>query len=121
MSDDRRTYYREDALIPDIYAPWRDQAACSDVVHDEPHMDEAWITQHSLYSERARMICEEECPVRMACLHDALSDRHAEGMRGGFFFDAGQLEPRESQMLYREFRLRVRPRRPRRHRAEQIA
>lgn len=120
MNEDRRTYYREDAMIADIYAPWRDRSACAEVVHDEPHMSESWITQHSLYSERARMICED-CPVRMACLHDALSDRHAEGMRGGFFFDSGLLEPMEAAMLYREFRLRVRPRRPRRHRAQQIA
>lgn len=105
MSD---SYY--DDLVPDIrYTDWRDRAKCVDVIFEEEHMSPAWISADSLYSERARVICAE-CPVRMACLYDALSDSRAEGMRGGFFFDSGRLAPDEASMLYREFKLRVKPR-----------
>lgn len=120
MNDDY-TYYHEDRFAADVHAPWRDGAACVEVVNAEPLMDGAWIQQHNLFSERARMICED-CPVRMACLQDALNDRHVEGMRGGFFFDNGLLESGEAAMMYRELRLRVRSRRARRvSRAENIA
>jgi hypothetical protein len=115
------TFYHDDPTIADVKAEWRDRADCSAVVADEPLMAEAWIQQHNLFSERARMICED-CPVRMACLHDALNDRHVEGMRGGFFFDNGLLESGEAAMMYRELRLRVRSRRTRRTgRAQKIA
>lgn len=122
MIEDRTTFYHEDyPTTADVRAPWRDDALCMKVVDADPLMGEAWIQQHNLFSERARMICED-CPVRMACLHDALTDRHAEGMRGGFFFDDGLLESGEAAMMFRELRLRVRSRRSRRRgRAEKIA
>lgn len=76
--------------VGDLHAEWRDDAKCFDYFGD-PIFESAWDVERSELHGHAKRICEEVCPVRLACLQDALLDPEAEGMRGGYVFENGRL------------------------------
>ncbi len=69
-------------------AKWRERSLCHRYLEVNPTFIEAWSEKVGQRRIIAQQICEA-CPVRIDCLLDALSDDDAEGMRGGFFFQAG--------------------------------
>lgn len=74
----------------DIQEAWRDEAACEAAIKEKPYLAGAWIAEDHPYRDDARKICLG-CKVRIECLMGALQNEEAEGMRGGYWFDAGKL------------------------------
>lgn len=79
----------------DLYAEWRDDSRCEDIIQKKPYMRGAWDgpnedgVSHPYY-EQAEKECLK-CPARLFCLQDALLDPEAQGIRGGYTFDGGRL------------------------------
>ncbi len=82
-------------MTSDLHAPWRTQSLCAATIKDQPFMQGAWDSpnedgdRHPFFEE-AKKLCLS-CPVRNACLQDALDDTEADGTRGGYEFDNGRL------------------------------
>jgi hypothetical protein len=79
----------------DITATWRDKAACAAAIKETPSLLGAWDGRDTEedphpFAENAKKICLG-CKVRNMCLQDALNDEEAQGIRGGYDFDAGKL------------------------------
>lgn len=74
-----------------LYEPWRDEAACAKPGVDPdlfypPELDGHAGALQQLAAQRqlkqAREVCKE-CPVRLACLQDAVKHDERHGVRGG--------------------------------------
>ena len=100
---------------------FRAKAACREAVKEDPSLATAWdnvdvgtwaedYTIPDPQSLVAKNICMA-CPVRGACLRDALEDNEAEGIRGGFRFENGYISKEDARLLYKEFGIRGRVRR----------
>ena len=81
-----------------LSAPWRDKAACDAAVIKDPFLEAAWFEENGPFLEHAKKVCLS-CPVRNACLQDALNDEDAEGVRGGYWFDQGRLPVAEAREI----------------------
>lgn len=92
----------EGAELPE----WHADAACAPVTVQRPEMGKAWLEKYHAREVKAKEICAS-CPVRKLCIEDALEDRHAEGLRGGVFFDAGQVTKDGAKEIRKEFRILV--------------
>lgn len=77
-------------MSEDLYAPWRDDAACDAITQAKPYMGTAWVKEDHPYSEDAKRICLG-CDVRLKCLQAALDNPEADGLRGGYWFENGRL------------------------------
>lgn len=64
-------------------------------------------TEPDLKADVARVLCWE-CPVREACLRDALKDIEAEGIRGGYRFENGTVSKEDARKIFSEWGLRAR-------------
>lgn len=74
---------------------WRNSSACSTEVEKKPYMAGAWDGpnedgERHAYEEDAKRTCLS-CKVRVNCLQNALSDEEAQGVRGGYEFDGGNV------------------------------
>lgn len=56
---------------------WRKRAACRDLDPD------LFFVEQGQAADRARDICDEQCPVRVDCLEYAISAREEFGIWGG--------------------------------------
>ena len=70
-------------------------------------MDAAWNQRNDQNREHAKSVCINVCKVRIDCLSDALQDKKAEGMRAGFFFEAGVVSRTAAREILKEFGLRA--------------
>lgn len=98
-----------ESMAPDEQDFWRKDAACYWVSQDSPGMESAWLEEEGEAFNFARMICED-CPVRRACLMDAVRDPASEGLRGGYFFTAGGVRGGDLHRIREEFGVRARVR-----------
>lgn len=100
-----------------FYDLWREEADCLAIVQVQPEMDGSWdnvdVGTWKSYSsephanaEVAKQICFS-CPVREACLRDALSDNEAEGVRAGYRFEDGKVSRRDARNIFNEWGLRA--------------
>lgn len=89
-------------VTTDVKLPWRSQALCRVVTDEALIMGDAWINEDSYLIEFARKICDE-CPVRLLCVQDALSDPQSEGLRGGVYFSRGCVSRAELRILNKKF------------------
>lgn len=96
---------------------WRKEASCAWVVADAPGMTNAWVEEDGENYLYAQMVCED-CPVRRACLTEAVRDPDAEGLRAGFYFTNGGVSSADASQIRREFGVRVRLRQKKPPRAQ---
>ncbi len=88
---------------------WRKDAACFWAVSDNEELQNAWVEEDNDSAYFAELICAT-CPVREACLMDALVDQDAEGLRAGFFFATGGVNSADARKIRQEFGVRPRTR-----------
>lgn len=85
---------------------WTNDALCGKVAQEQPEMANAWIAENSERSLEAKQVCEQ-CTVRRECALAALMyERQTWGMRGGFYFRGGTLQPRDAREFMKEFHVR---------------
>lgn len=96
---------------------WRKDAACAWLIADAPDMTNAWVEENGENSQYAEMVCED-CPVRKACLLDAVRDPESEGLRGGYYFTSGGVSSADGARIRRELGVRVRLRQKKPSRAQ---
>lgn len=89
-----------------LLSNWRKESKCFEITHEEEYLSPAWIDEKCSFRQIARDICENECPVRMQCLGEALQDPEAFGMRGGVFFDRGCLTRQDNNHLMKTLGIR---------------
>lgn len=100
-------------MTSDLFALWRDDAACADLDEDSV-LQGAWDgpnevgDEHPLAHE-AKKICERQCPVREKCIASALADPEAQGIRGGYTFDAGTVPVAKAREIRDTFNLTLPP------------
>lgn len=90
------------AVLPE----WHAASACAPVTVARKEMGAAWLDQFHARQVEAKEICAT-CPVRELCVRDALEDRHAEGLRGGVFFEAGQVTQEGAREIRKKFAILV--------------
>lgn len=107
-------YDDEDEYVEPLDAGWRRSAACRTVLEDKPYLLGAWDgpnedgVRHA-YSDNAKEICEEECPVARLCLASALNNPRAQGLRAGYEFDGGRVPVAKAREIQNELGLKVGP------------
>lgn len=104
----------------DFSDAFRERAACREAVKEDESLATAWDNVDAGTWEQDSYIPDEQahvarnicfaCPVREACIRDALTDNEAEGIRGGFRFEKGYLSKEDARKLYQEFGLRAKVR-----------
>lgn len=79
---------------------WRKKALCLARSQNDPALMKIWVDQNSEFHFIAEEVCDV-CPVREACIMDALKDPRSEGIRGGVYFYSGKVDA-EGQKKIRE-------------------
>lgn len=69
---------------------WEDSSLCAIEAKKDEVLAAAWIQEDHPLQAYAKKVCLR-CPVRLICIQDALEDEEAQGVRGGYEFDAGTL------------------------------
>lgn len=103
--------------VRNLNPDWRDEAACSRAIAEDPSLKNAWIKEIEPYEEyeelsdeikldidnmdRAKKICQT-CSVRLECAINAVNDDLAQGIRAGAEFDVGLLLTADARMLAKE-------------------
>lgn len=87
--------------VTDVWAGWRDEAACGEKAHPTSEAD--WLAHDGTSLETAVNICENVCPVARQCLEDAATDPQAEGVRGGILFTGGRVTRTEAGKARRKY------------------
>lgn len=91
----------------DLFAPWRDRAACNEKAGTGDFAPNAWVDEYSLSVKAENEVCEA-CPVKDICLMDAILDPDAEGRRATFYFEQGKLTRAEAHRLWIEHKIKAR-------------
>jgi hypothetical protein len=83
---------------------WRAYSKCTDKAAEDSELAGAWISYDSPNKAKAIIICKS-CPVRDMCLSDAVQDKAAEGIRGGFYFHRGKVIASDAEKIKAAFGL----------------
>lgn len=104
----------------DFSDEFREYAACRAVVQEDPSLTTAWDNIDVGTWEKGEFIPDPQahvaknicfaCPVREACLRDALSDNEAEGIRAGYRFEKGYVSKEDARKMFKEFGFRAKVR-----------
>jgi len=82
-----------------LRAPWRGKSACDNYDNDNPEFAGDFTRDYDKKAlKRTRKKCAS-CPVWDYCLSDALRDKEAHGMRAGFYFILGGLDPESREII----------------------
>jgi hypothetical protein len=94
--------------VPADVDPWESKAACRKKIIEQPFLEAAWVDELGPFKGAAKKVCLS-CPVREICLQDALDDPEAEGMRGGYWFEAGKIPVGEAREVQETMGLKIGP------------
>lgn len=89
--------------MTDMNAEWRRKAICDEVAAEDPVLGLSWMIRGGTGSKEAKRFCKTQCPVRTECLIDALTDPASEGLRAGFFFEAGVVRKQDARDIADEY------------------